>query len=214
MSDIKPIETIYNGYRFRSRLEARWAVFFDALGIEYEYEPEGFDLGDGVYYLPDFYLSKFDLYIEIKPFDKNIVKYVGDNNDWEQKCASFRDVTDRAILLCYGDPATDIHKRLFAFDTCDSGGGDYESCVDFVNHNGTIVICTQSERSDRVIYTRGFSDLTINDYVGTPSMFGNDNLWMDTFIPYDYHNHNKLNNAKTEARQARFEHGEKPFKNK
>lgn len=40
MSDIKPIETIYNGYRFRSRLEARWAVFFDALGVEYQYEPE------------------------------------------------------------------------------------------------------------------------------------------------------------------------------
>ena len=35
MSDIKPIETVYNGYRFRSRLEARWAVFFDEAGIEY-----------------------------------------------------------------------------------------------------------------------------------------------------------------------------------
>jgi hypothetical protein len=38
--DIKPIETRYNGYRFRSRLEARWAVFFDTLGIEYQYELE------------------------------------------------------------------------------------------------------------------------------------------------------------------------------
>lgn len=63
---IKPIETIYNGYRFRSRLEARWAVFFDAAGIEYKYEAEGFDLGDGVYYLPDFYLPKRDLYVEVK----------------------------------------------------------------------------------------------------------------------------------------------------
>ena len=54
MSDIKPIETIYNGYRFRSRLEARWAVFFDALGIEYEYEPEGFEIESGLRYLPDF----------------------------------------------------------------------------------------------------------------------------------------------------------------
>ena len=52
----KSIETIYNGYRFRSRLEARWAVLFDAMGIEYEYEPQGFDLGDGIYYLPDFLL--------------------------------------------------------------------------------------------------------------------------------------------------------------
>ena len=51
---IKPIETEYKGYRFRSRLEARWAVFFDACGVNWEYEPEGFDLGDGIYYLPDF----------------------------------------------------------------------------------------------------------------------------------------------------------------
>ena len=51
----KPIETHYKGYRFRSRLEARWAVFFDALQIPYRYEPEGFDL-NGLWYLPDFYL--------------------------------------------------------------------------------------------------------------------------------------------------------------
>lgn len=56
MSEIKPIETVYNGYRFRSRLEARWAVFFDAMGIKYEYEPDGFEFGDGTKYLPDFLL--------------------------------------------------------------------------------------------------------------------------------------------------------------
>lgn len=41
---IKAIETVYGGYRFRSRLEARWAVFFNTLGIPFEYEKEGFDL--------------------------------------------------------------------------------------------------------------------------------------------------------------------------
>lgn len=51
---MKAIETKYKGYRFRSRLEARWAVFFDALGIQWEYEPEGFDLGEAGWYLPDF----------------------------------------------------------------------------------------------------------------------------------------------------------------
>lgn len=50
---IKPIQTRYKGYRFRSRLEARWAVFFDALGLAWEYEPEGFELKSGRY-LPDF----------------------------------------------------------------------------------------------------------------------------------------------------------------
>jgi hypothetical protein len=43
---IKPIETLYRGYRFRSRLEARWAVFFDGAGIAWQYEPEGFDLSN------------------------------------------------------------------------------------------------------------------------------------------------------------------------
>ena len=66
MTDIKPIETNYKGCRFRSRLEARWAVFFDNLGIEWEYEPEGFELPDGTRYLPDFYLPKEMAYVEVK----------------------------------------------------------------------------------------------------------------------------------------------------
>ncbi len=62
---IKAIETVHNGYRFRSRLEARWAVFFDTLGIPYEYEKEGIDL-DGTWYLPDFWLPRQKSWIEIK----------------------------------------------------------------------------------------------------------------------------------------------------
>lgn len=31
MEQFTAIQTEYNGYLFRSRLEARWAVFFDAL---------------------------------------------------------------------------------------------------------------------------------------------------------------------------------------
>lgn len=65
--NIKAIETSYKGYRFRSRLEARWAVFFDALGIRWEYEKEGYDLGDTGYYLPDFWLPDYDEFVEIKP---------------------------------------------------------------------------------------------------------------------------------------------------
>ena len=63
---MKAIETIYNGYRFRSRLEARWAVFFDAMGLEYEYEPEGFELDGDLRYLPDFKL-RYGPYVEVKP---------------------------------------------------------------------------------------------------------------------------------------------------
>ena len=77
MNGLKAIETEYKGYRFRSRLEARWAVFFDACGVKWEYEPEGYDLGDGTYYLPDFllhgvtvnhatYAENCDIYVEVK----------------------------------------------------------------------------------------------------------------------------------------------------
>jgi hypothetical protein len=56
MNEIKPIETSYQGCRFRSRLEARWAVFFDAMGIAWQYEPQGYVV-NGIPYLPDFLLD-------------------------------------------------------------------------------------------------------------------------------------------------------------
>lgn len=62
---MKAIETSYNGLRFRSRIEARWAVFYDALGVRYQYEEQGFDLG-GLYYLPDFWLPDYEVWVEIK----------------------------------------------------------------------------------------------------------------------------------------------------
>lgn len=83
---IKAIETYYNGYRFRSKLEAQWAVFFDAIGIEYEYEPEGFEFEDGTKYLPDFkirvrhrsWTEEWEpVYVEVKGVltDKDIHKF-------------------------------------------------------------------------------------------------------------------------------------------
>lgn len=64
---IKAIPTRYKGYHFRSRLEARYAVFFDALGLKWEYEPEGFELPNGERYLPDFYLPEQRVWVEVKP---------------------------------------------------------------------------------------------------------------------------------------------------
>lgn len=68
-STIKPIETRYAGCRFRSRLEARWAVFFDRIGIAWEYEPEGYMIGpegDQRPYLPDFWLPAKRQWVEVK----------------------------------------------------------------------------------------------------------------------------------------------------
>jgi hypothetical protein len=72
VNDIRPIETRYAGCRFRSRLEARWAVFFDTLGIEWEYEPQGFEVGPEERrrrYLPDFYLPGQRVWVEVKGHD-------------------------------------------------------------------------------------------------------------------------------------------------
>lgn len=67
MKPIQAIETSYKGYRFRSRLEARWAVFFDAMEITWRYEPEGYHLPDGQMYLPDFWLPQVSMFAEVKP---------------------------------------------------------------------------------------------------------------------------------------------------
>jgi hypothetical protein len=66
---IQAIETEYAGYRFRSRLEARWCVFFKTLGIPFEYEPQGYEVGPAERrrrYLPDFYLPTLRTWVEVK----------------------------------------------------------------------------------------------------------------------------------------------------
>lgn len=61
--DIKAIPTVYGARQFRSRLEAKWASFFDQAGWQFEYEP--FDLGE---WSPDFLLrGKTQVLVEVKP---------------------------------------------------------------------------------------------------------------------------------------------------
>lgn len=61
---IKPIPTEYSGVVFRSRLEARWAAFFDMCGWRWEYEPPELH-----WYIPDFALlfSHGPVLVEVKP---------------------------------------------------------------------------------------------------------------------------------------------------
>lgn len=71
---IAAIPTLYRGRMYRSRLEARWAAFFDRLGWAYEYEP--FDLGS---WSPDFLLTDMGVLVEVKPateFDPDVARKV------------------------------------------------------------------------------------------------------------------------------------------
>jgi len=54
------------GRRFRSRTEARWAVFFQNLGVHWEYELQGY-IVRGHAYLPDFWIEDWSAWFEVKP---------------------------------------------------------------------------------------------------------------------------------------------------
>jgi hypothetical protein len=88
---VKAIETVYGGYRFRSRIEARWAVFFTRLGLEWEYEEQGYQLDSQRRYLPDFLLPELGLFIEIKPLNAFLIDPDGVKR-WEYFA---REVADR-----------------------------------------------------------------------------------------------------------------------
>jgi hypothetical protein len=60
-----PLEASYSATHFRSRAEARWAVFFDLMGWDWDYEPCHYDLG-AMNYLPDFYLPQVSTWVEVK----------------------------------------------------------------------------------------------------------------------------------------------------
>lgn len=77
---IKAIETEYKGCLFRSRLEARWAAFFDFLDWKWEYEP--FDCAG---WIPDFQISGVEvpILVEVKPIDRidwNVTQKIDDSN--------------------------------------------------------------------------------------------------------------------------------------
>ncbi|MDP9312779.1 MAG: hypothetical protein M3R24_18145 [Chloroflexota bacterium] len=101
----KAIETLYNGYRFRSRLEARWAVFFDALDIRYEYEKEGYDL-NGLWYLPDFWLPKQQAWVEIKPMEPS--------DEEMQKASLLSEMQETYVVIFSDGLPSDNGKRHYA----------------------------------------------------------------------------------------------------
>lgn len=97
---IKAITTVYDGHKFRSRLEARWAVYFNALGLQYEYELEGFRLSGGVSYLPDFYIPSLRIHAEVKPSSELA------RSDLE-KISKFSVEGDKSLLLIVGSPTNE-----------------------------------------------------------------------------------------------------------
>lgn len=205
---IKAIQTQYKGYHFRSRLEARWAVFFDALGLEWEYEPEGFDLGDGVYYLPDFKVTNKDgsyVWYEIKAgnvggcekFDK-FEKLVRESS---------KIITDPEAIMLSGDPHTMVLNNASPYvgicPRCcligNSGGWDYN--YSYYPEEIYAYDCQQCDGHTPC----GGSDMEsgalcdVTPWKGTLEVLFLD--YHDKYFP-------KITAACNAARSARFEHGE------
>jgi hypothetical protein len=212
---IKAIETVYDGYRFRSRLEARWAVFFNALGIKYEYEKEGFDL-DGTWYLPDFWLPEYKYWIEIK----------GQNakDQEENKCSKLTDMTHHPTFLFSGsiplpdyeicDIATlyigdDIFSaskyERYAWSECPfcekiniTKFGSIDQLV--LSHNETACGCISRYTNNQLL-------ICLDDMIKSDQNSYRANLVQYRFFYWG--NTPRLKAAYTAARQARFEHGER-----
>jgi hypothetical protein len=208
MTEIKAIETIYRGYRFRSRVEARWAVFFDAVGLPFEYEKEGFKLEDGTRYLPDFWLPSMKMWVEIKS-ELNFIEcettgLFASSTSRDEKLyvypelvlmKRFRDCQAWPVACIVGQPG---HHSIwfFAWDMSSSSAGDYQSsdaiwCVS----NGHVTLNVNIVTPDREIYADGLNGPVLQHFT-----FSRDHGYI--LEP--------IENALRHARQARFEHGEKP----
>lgn len=193
--DIKPIETVYNGYKFRSRAEARWAVFFDAAGINYMYEPEGLRFDDGTMYLPDFYLPDQKTFFECKGVMskqdehkiEQLAKSITNSNKCRELIIGFADMTFKTAWWVDESMNVSLFHDGSYMDYCDESwlcrchkcgklffmpswfGWECRCCGYYDGDSGFDILCE-----------------------------GNgDNSWYK-YKPLDI------------ARQARFEHGEKP----
>ncbi len=93
--NIPAIETIYRGNRFRSRTEAKWAVFFDLVGEPYEYEPQGVALSTGPY-LPDFWLPRGGVWFEVK----GTWEAIGPIDKYAELCR----VSGHMVIVAAGQP--------------------------------------------------------------------------------------------------------------
>ena len=98
---MKIIETKYNGIIFRSRLEARWAVVFDAMSIPYHYEIEGFS-GKNFSYLPDFWLPTKNVFVEVKGFQEHFDRESWSMNEDFLKCMGLAEEGGHSVLWLYG----------------------------------------------------------------------------------------------------------------
>lgn len=210
--DIKAIQTRYAGCHFRSRLEARWAVFFDHCGIEWQYEPEGFQhtMHDRAYdWLPDFHLPATNTWVEVKGSDAQLRTdwhRLLCMIDWESPIPGVDGSwgTDRGVLLLGAIPRADAvdplhpiaqHRKgvwlhAWSFFNPPQGG-----VVHVGPHNQSVHWPTEDDRLGHYFDSSWGSEHCF-------SLEGGEHIGLITEWT------TRVRNAYKAARSARFEHGQ------
>lgn len=90
---VKAIATTYRQYEFRSRLEAKWAAFFDLCKWPWSYEPVDYNG-----WIPDFAIGEHPVLVEVKPFFR-------EEEFTEAKAKVMASGFKGSVLLLGSDPA-------------------------------------------------------------------------------------------------------------
>jgi hypothetical protein len=167
-------------------------VFFDALGVEWEYEVEGFDLGDDGKYLPDFWLPQHGVWVEIKPAYPS---------ETEMRKAERLSQLEYPVVLFYGIPSDEqdnthpANGMVWAHDIKDSSAGAYfyDRVMWFIDDATDLPCLYLNDGLDRVITTAKWDTLPRNCccYSEETGLVGS--IW-----------HPRLHAAIIAARSARF----------
>lgn len=157
---MRSLPAVYAGFAFRSRAEARWKIFYEALDEPAIYEPTAIDLG-AFAYQPDYWLSLFRAWVEIKG------EMISDEAGMlmTEKCRQLAMQSGRPAILCFSDPydakcAIFIRDRLYTdayWTACPFCGRlsiairSVQWCPEAKNHKG-ILTPSDLSRAKRRVY--------------------------------------------------------------
>lgn len=191
VASLRPIETKYKGYRFRSRLEARWAVCFDTLGVKWEYEQEGYELGEAGKYLPDFWLPEHESWVEIKGHHEN--------EDEQQRARLLHVATTFPVYIFSGEFDIPLRGWYTGTDSTDSNGGfgDFGGIWAYCPICSAISLKPFAWEESRGFYKSDWEP------VASPCIHTGLELWRRGCLHSPY-----IRKAVDAARSARFEFGE------
>lgn len=153
----------------------------DWLRIPWDYEIKGFNF-NGERYLPDFWLPRFGMFIEVKGEEATLKE--------EALAQKVRDEAGTSIAVIHGYP-TENAGRLFTFNCTDSGGGVADEYFKIAGHP------TEGFQLDNVWGDTIFGSSYFEPVI--PSVQNRESV-----------DNSLLNFAALMAKQARFEHGVDP----